>query len=159
MTTKHRFITAITAAIAILITMAACTKGTLYHRFMSTPVAGWEKNDSLVFGIPKVKEHGLYRQELLLRTTGTYPFTSITLIVKQHKTPGGTTETQTVKCPLTDKNGNMNGHGVSAYQYKFDVRDIEVKPGDSLTVCIRHDMKREILPGISDVGIKMTRLR
>lgn len=28
-------------------------------------------------------------------------------------------------------------------------------PGDSLQISVRHDMKREILPGVSDVGIKI----
>ena len=46
---------------------------------------------------------------------------------------------------------------MSYYQYQVPVNDITLQQGDSLHICVRHDMKREILPGISDVGIKMTR--
>ena len=34
---------------------------------------------------------------------------------------------------------------------------MEIEQGDSLRINIRHNMKREILPGIADVGIKFTR--
>jgi hypothetical protein len=35
------------------------------------------------------------------------------------------------------------------------VRQLQLQEGDSLHVVVRHNMKREILPGIFDVGIKL----
>ena len=35
--------------------------------------------------------------------------------------------------------------------------DIDLRRGDSIRVDIRHDMKRDILPGISNVGLKIVR--
>ncbi|MBP7359673.1 MAG: gliding motility lipoprotein GldH, partial [Prevotella sp.] len=48
-------------------------------------------------------------------------------------------------------------NGISYYQYNFNISHIELHKGDSIHVCIRHNMKREILPGISDVGFSLGR--
>ena len=52
----------------------------------------------------------------------------------------------------------MKGQGVGSYQYHFRVSEMNLKAKDSLHICVRHDMKREIMPGISDVGIEISRL-
>ena len=46
---------------------------------------------------------------------------------------------------------------MSVYQFAFPVADVDLNEGDSVQIRIRHDMKREILPGIADVGIKLSR--
>jgi gliding motility-associated lipoprotein GldH len=53
--------------------------------------------------------------------------------------------------------GNTRGQGINYYQYNFHIADVALIEGDSLRISIRHDMKREILPGISDIGIIMTK--
>ena len=35
----------------------------------------------------------------------------------------------------------------------------QMHQGDSIHVAIRHDMKREILPGVSDIGIKISKIQ
>ena len=44
------------------------------------------------------------------------------------------------------------------YQYIFPLKTLPLEKDDSLFIEIRHDMKREILPGITDVGIKLSRV-
>ena len=56
---------------------------------------------------------------------------------------------------LADDKGNMLGQGISYYQYNFILVDRDLSKGDSLHVTVRHIMKREILPGISDIGFRM----
>ena len=70
-----------------------------------------------------------------------------------------TVVTDTVACQLTDRKGNAAGKGISYHQYQFPVTELMLQDGDSLFVSIRHDMKREILPGISDVGFSLTRTK
>ena len=60
---------------------------------------------------------------------------------------------------LYDEKGNVLGDGVSYFQYNFMLSEVDLREGDSLHVCVRHIMKREILPGISDIGLKMIRNR
>ena len=136
--------------------MAACTGRTVYDKYEHTPVAGWEKNDAIVFCVPKAEKAGGNDATLMLRTTDSYPFMSVTLIVQQKITPGETTYTDTLKCALTDEHGNSLGQGLSYHQFTFPLRTLTLAAGDSLTVSVRHDMKREILPGVSDVGYSLS---
>jgi gliding motility-associated lipoprotein GldH len=67
----------------------------------------------------------------------------------------GTVKRDTLNCSLIERDGRVKGKGVSFYQYNFHLNDLDLRAGDSLSINIRHNMKREILPGIADVGIKL----
>lgn len=139
-----------TAAVAV-----SCATDTVYYSYAHTPVAGWEKNDTLTFNIPGMAAPGTYSQQVGLRMTSTFPFTSISLIVEQRIMPRGKVLTDTIKCPITDIRGNFLGDGISSFQYMFPLREVTLNKKDSIHVSIRHNMKREILPGVSDIGLKM----
>ena len=166
---------------------AGCMDGTVYHHYEPIPVAGWEKTDTIMFGVPPIDEDGLYNIRLGLRTTGQYPFMSITLIAEMQTIAVADTMSQkpvadslshkpladslniepvastlsrerpiiryNLPCRLMNKSGHTQGQGINYYQYEFIVADIPLNAGDSLRIGIRHDMKREILPGLSDLGI------
>ena len=137
--------------------LASCATDTVFDQYVHTPVSGWEKNDTLTLRIPKAEAAGEYSQQIGVRMTSAYPFMSISFIVEQKIFPKGETLTDTVKCQVTDSRGNFLGSGVSAYQYRLPLREVRLAKGDSINVSIRHNMKREILPGVSDVGLKMDR--
>ena len=139
-----------TAAVAV-----SCATDTVYYSYAHTPVAGWEKNDTLTFNIPGMTTPGTYSQQVGLRMTSAFPFTSISLIVEQRIMPQGKVLTDTIKCPITDIRGNFLGDGISSFQYMFPLREVTLNKKDSIHVSIRHNMKREILPGVSDIGLKM----
>jgi len=123
------------------------------------PVAGIATTHSR-FAIPKMQEDGAYSIDLGLRTNGSYPFMRLTLIVERttiSATQTKSTITDTLDCRLVDKNGNPMGQGVSYYQYDFHLADTKLSAGDSMYIAVRHDMKREILPGLNDIGIEITK--
>lgn len=154
-----RKIFSLLAVSAVLATALSCSDGTVYDKFVNTPIAGWEKNDTLSFGVPRVPAGGQYASSLMLRISQNYPFMSLTIVVTQKVLPSGAVLTDTLRCPLIDKHGRTKGTGLSYYQYAFPVRSLELAQGDSVQVSVRHDMKREILPGVSDVGLKVVRVR
>lgn len=133
-----------------------CNESKVYDKYDHTPLSGWEKNDTLRFDIPRLTADGMYESTLGLRITDNYPFMGLTLIVEQRLMPADTIFTDTVKCELTDRNGKTRGKGVSYYQFRFPVKKMQLSKGDSLHIRVRHDMKREMLPGISDVGISLS---
>lgn len=137
------------------VAMFSCDNNVVYHSYRHTIITGWEKNDTLSYSVPPLREPGRYRQSVGLRINNTYPFTSITLVVKQDIFPGKRSKTDTIKCQFSDAKGYRTGHGVNYYQYDFPLKDIDLRRGDSLQISIQHAMKREMLPGISDVGIKI----
>ena len=69
--------------------------------------------------------------------------------------PSMETRRDTLNCDLIDKHGNNKRSGVSQYQYLFPLKTLPLQRGDSLHLEVHHDMKREILPGITSVGIRM----
>ena len=142
---------------AMLIMLAACNRRLVYDKYVSTPVTGWEKNDTLSFEISPVDSAASYLSYLGLRITDAYPFTALTLIVEQHVYPRDEVMVDTVHCQLTDDRGNATGNGLSYHQYKFPITLMQLQHGDSIHVRVRHDMKREILPGVSDVGLSLRR--
>lgn len=152
-----RNITTWLAAIAAIVLMAACNQRRVYDSYLPTPLSGWEKNDTLTFITAPMDTSGVYATTLGLRTNSAYPFTAITLIVEQRAMPAGTLRTDTLNCQLTDERGTPTGKGTNYYQYEFPVGKMTLHAGDSLHINVRHDMKREILPGIANVGICIER--
>ena len=141
----------------LLLVLSACNRKLVYDRYLSTPISGWEKNDTLSYDIRPVSGTDTYDMWLGLRTSEAYPFTAITLIVEQHIYPNDTIVNDAGNSKLTDRHGNASGTGVNFHQYRFPVTELQLQDGDSIHIRVRHDMKREILPGISDVGISLRR--
>lgn len=141
--------------ISLITMMTSCEKVTYYH-FNHTAVSGWEKNDTLIYDIPPLSEPGTYREYISLRIGEAYPFKSVFLIIEQKIFPGKRMICDTISYNLVNEKGERNGYGISHYQYNYLLREKDFRRGDSLHITIRHDMKREILPGISDIGFKLS---
>ena len=140
--------------------LSSCKDNLVYDQYIHTPISGWEKNDTLSFDIAPFDSTGAYEEQLGLRITGAYPFMSLTLIVEQSIYPNKSKKDKiekvdTIQCNLIDNNGITRGQGISYYQYNFPINIYQFHKNDSIHITIRHDMKREILPGISDIGIKV----
>lgn len=145
------------AALILSVLFAACNDKKVYDTFHHTPLAGWEKNDSLSFDVHKLKTSGRYLSTLALRIDDEYPFMGLTLIVEQTVHPSHTKHVDTLNCALIGANGIPKGQGIGYYQYAFGVTSMNLQKGDSLHISVRHNMKREILPGISNVGVSLTK--
>jgi len=137
--------------------LTACQDDTVYSCYVHTSLSGWEKNDTLTFQIPAMKQTGTYTEEVGIRINSLYPFTGLRLVVDQLITPSNETRSDTLDFELIDEQGYALGQGVSCKQYTCRLTNLSLNEGDSLYIAIRHDMKREIMPGINDVGFKVTR--
>lgn len=180
---RHCFIAILAAC---LVSLSACTGNKVYDHYEHTPIAGWDKVDTLSFDVPALQDSGRYATNLGLRINDAFPFQSLTLIVEQSVFPTSivspkktmatgqinpfakevkakrivgqpTNYVDTLTCSLFDRKGAVEGQGISYYQYHFRVSELALHQGDSIHITVRHDMKREIMPGIADVGISITR--
>lgn len=140
--------------VALVIT--GCNRNIIYHHYEPTPLEGWEKSDTLRFTLPAAKKRSVVQRDVELRISANYPYQNITLIVEQTTLPANLFRRDTVNCRLFSPDGNILGQGQSLYQFRFQMPDISLNEGDSLCIQVRHNMKREILPGIADVGIRLT---
>ena len=159
MSRRGRALVAAFVAMVATFIVAACTGGVVYDTYRHTQLSGWDKGDTLFYDITPLRQSGRYRQEIGLRVNESFPFTGLTLVVDKVVEPGHRIMIDTVNCRLADSKGNTLVQGVSYYQYDFIVSEDNLQEGDSLHVGIRHIMKREILPGIADVGLRLTRVQ
>lgn len=143
--------------LTVLLACMGCNRKTVYYHYEHTPVSGWDRRDTLHFNIGPVEEGGEYRQEVGLRISSDYPYMGLNLIIEQTTAPNFSMRTDTLNCQLMDDDGTIKGHGLSYYQYDFQLPPLSLNKGDSLTVRIHHSMRRETLPGIADIGIKLSK--
>ena len=142
--------------LTVVLALAGCNRKTIYHHYEHTPLTGWEKNDKLYFNVPPMTQRAVVQRYVEMRITGEYPFQGLNIVVEQTVYPSRISRLDTLNCNFTNAEGSIKGKGVSLYQYKSRMSDISLNEGDSLSVSIRHNMKREILPGIADVGVCLT---
>ena len=141
--------------ILMLTLTTACHRRPIYSHYEPVDIDNWQRDDTLHFIVPQIAETGCYRETLGLRANLSYPFTSLLLIIRQQAIPSGTSRCDTMMVDLIDKDGKSLGHGISHFQYDIPLKNIALEANDTLYIDIRHNMKRESLPGITDVGITL----
>lgn len=94
---------------------------------------------------------------LNLRTDNSFPFTGVMLIINQTVIPADKNYSDTLICSVTDSRGHSLGKGINLYQHAFPIATRHLSAGDSLYVTVHHNMMREILPGIADVGLTINK--
>ena len=147
-------------ALALFCVLAtACDQKTAYYHYEHTPLSGWDKNDTLTFVIGPVSASDRYMEELGLRISGEYPFMGLDLIIEQRNKSKQLLRVDTLACNLVNEHGRVKGRGVSQFQYTFPLAAMDLQEDEQLYVKVRHDMKRDILPGISDIGLRVVRSR
>lgn len=141
----------------LLFLLAGCGKRPAAFEFRNTPVEGWEAGDTLHYHIDTLRRAGDYRLSLGLRTSAAtpYPFQSIWLVVRQQWHNPDTLFVDTLECRLTNSKGDVTGDGVSLYAYSQEMRTLPLAEGTSADVKITHIMRREMIRGIVDVGIRL----
>lgn len=145
------------ALMAIAISVSSCDDSRIYDYYAATPQNGWERNEVLHFEVPKIEKAGIYQQCVQLRANQKYPFQTVTLIVEQTIFPQKQVYQDTIECHIINEEGRLEGkNGISSTEVVAPLRTLQLRQGDSLAISIRHDMRRELLPGISDVGIRIT---
>ena len=138
--------------------MAGCRQQTVYSRYIHTPTAGWDKEDVLRFTTMPMRTDADCEEQVGVCISSDYPFADLSLIVEQTRYPAHETTSDTIYCRLMDEHGRKLGAGFSQYQNEFPVRRMMLSAGDSLAVSIRHNMKRETLPGIVSIGLTIDQI-
>ncbi len=143
-------------AVGTLATTLSCTSDAIYRSYQSVPIDGWDAADPLVFSIDSLKESGNYALLLNLRTSTIESYDFRTLYLEVRSQWGDQSlRCDTVACHLSDERGEIKGDGVARYQYTFPVAQLSLTAPNPGRITVRHIMRREILEGISDVGIEI----
>ena len=142
-------------AFAVLI-IGSCGQKKIYSHYEHLDNSGWDKADTLHFGIPPVVEGGLYSGEMGMRIGLDFPYENLVVDVTETIYPSRIQKTYTLDCTLTEQTGQWKGAGVNYIQYLFPVGSIQLHAGDSVHYAISHKMKRIQIPCVYNVGINLS---
>ena len=154
---RNRLIIVLELVVAVLLCCSCDNNRTAYNNYEPISVVGWERSDTVVFENIIIKTTADYKEEIGLRINDAFPYLSLFLVVDQEIRPGNIFRRDTISCRLMDKEGNIKGRGLSFYQYNFPLTALRLNSGDTLNIRVRHNMRREVLPGIANIGMKISR--
>lgn len=147
-------------ACAVIITAAclftACDTQTAYHHYESVAPEGWARQDTLTFAIDTIIQRGNYDATLCIRTNATYPFRNLAVRTAINISPRDTTVSRQMEMTLRQVDEHKDRSSITYFTHHEPIATLALQPGDSITVKVTHNMRREVMQGITDVGIKLT---
>ena len=135
----------------------SCSRRPVIHHYEQVMVDGWTPGDTVKFYIDSLKHSGNYEPIIGIRTSVSvlYPYRSLWLAVRQQWHNPEYERTDTIECLLTDDNGDTMGNGVSIYQHTFPQEPIYLEQGNTAEISISHIMRHDMLPGITEIGLRL----
>ena len=150
----RRHILYIIAALMVM-AISSCDSGMSYDHYNSVSVEGWNRTDTLHFSPGKLPS-GNYAIDVGFRATEAYPYRELGLQIEWTVFPRGKNTTKKIKCEVFDSEGRMEGtQSVSSSDFLFHAGDVALRSGDSLAVTVTHCMNRDVMPGLTSVGIQV----
>jgi len=137
--------------------LSACIGSTVYHQYKQLPQTGWDRVDDVSFDIPPLSKGGSYKEEVGIRFKEDYPFMKFYLVIEQTILPSHEMRCDTLVFNLINEQGRVMGKGLSRYQCQQPLGSLKLNEGDSIHIVVRHNMRREILTEVNDIGIRLTR--
>lgn len=134
--------------------------GTNFSRYHALPAEGWRYGDTLAYCVriadtsgygeaPDSVDTGELR--VALRHDGSYPYSAVALEVTYPER--GRLRRDTIRMQLADSFGRWTGQGFGdSYQTEAVVTP-SLTLADSSMVTVRHVVRADTLPGISQVGL------
>ena len=153
------------AIILILIAaLVACTESTAIKDYRDLPAEGWRAKDTLTFQIDTIHRAAPYKVLLGIRTSSAraYPFQQLTIVAEQEWSivdkDSVRSQRDTLNITLTNALGDVQGKGVSNYEYLLPLTQLHLHPGHRGRIRIYHLMRRPTLQGITNVGLELSPL-
>ena len=145
------------AVLLMPILLYSCDKGKVYDEYLPVPLDGWDRTDEILFEIPALAEEGDYNVSVNLRINNEFPFKVLYLRVNEEVVSSGRYYSHLVAYPVYDDAGKPLGQGVNLYQSDQIAGKHHLEKGDSVCVHIKHEMRKEIIRGVVDVGVSISR--
>ena len=138
-----------------MLVWSGCGPGPVASAAALVDPAGWSAQDTVQLTF-EVNEHE-HRHDLQigLRHNQQYPFSNLYLFVRLTY-PNGRTLTDTLSCPLAGPDGQWYGTGSEWVDHRIGYKKGVAFPLEGrYTLDIVHAMRRDPLPGLSDIRFAM----
>ncbi|MDR1683397.1 MAG: gliding motility lipoprotein GldH [Candidatus Symbiothrix sp.] len=142
----------------LVISMAfcmACGQIDTFSEFHSFPQLEWKQSEAVRFEAPVTDLSKYYDVFIEIRNNNQYPFANLWLFIDM-KMPDGTVRSDTIPVQLADVYGKWFGTGIGTYSLSYLYKEHFQYPDTGIYVyIIRQGMRKEILNGISEVGLRI----
>ncbi|MDR1406089.1 MAG: gliding motility lipoprotein GldH [Prevotellaceae bacterium] len=143
------------AAAVAAMTVVSCDYGSVAEQQVNVPQAEWHKDSIVPIVLPVEDTLSPCAMLLLLRHTDDYPYGNIILSVAA-TAPSGVTVCDTVEYRLMDNGGWSGRIGGRWIDCRLEFRtDIRFMQRGNYLFRIAHLMRREKLPGVGAVGVRV----
>lgn len=146
------------AALAVL---CACTPAAespvLFHRYAETDAACWQSADTVWFDLPDVETPTAATAVLSVRALQSYPYRNLSLraFLRQEGRPPSS---RRADFQLFGDNASEARHSPTFAEAGQPLDTLRLLPHRRTRIGVVHIMRQPDLPGVSHVGIKLTRL-
>ena len=148
----------------LLAVLASCTEPAAFKDYRDLPAEGWRAKDTLTFQVDTIRRAAPYEVLLGIRTSSAraYPFQQLTIVAEQEwrtvDKDSVCSQRDTLNITLTNALGDVQGKGVSNYEYLLPLAQLQLHPGHRGRIRIYHLMRRPTLQGITNVGLELSPL-
>jgi gliding motility-associated lipoprotein GldH len=134
----------------------SCDANRFYDQSLELPSTGWHKDSIAGFEVRVEDTVRPYNFYISIRNTDDYPFRNFYLFLST-RLPNNNETRDTLELILADKDGKWLGKGFGAIKdNQIIIRENLLFPlAGSYHFKIEQAMRRDILPGISDIGIRI----
>lgn len=145
--------------IAVLTVVWACDMQRVYDTYYPIENSAWHKDSLLVFNVPvedTLQNHNLY---INVRNNVDYGFSNLWLFVEVAQ-PGGMAVRDTFEMVLADPSGKWLGEGFGGLKTREAIyrRNVFFPASGEYKFTIQQGMRKEVLEGISDVGLRIEKI-
>lgn len=138
-----------------MVSLSSCD-GVLYHKF-NTVGCEWHRGDTLSFVLCNpVFQESCCAADIELRCTKDYPYNDLWLYVDIMRRDSSFIYSDTLQFMIYEEGRIKGATAGLMYQTSSHLQVIVCVPYDTLTVRVVHIMDDDILPGVSDVGFRLS---
>ena len=140
---------------------ASSSQETLLYTFHSVEAQGWDSRDTVTFELPIVEEtkEGVVCH-VHLRTTADYPYELLHLTALLDTLPAQARpvilHTYAISDTIYNQEGRLSGSGIIYREKAFQLPPFRLEPHRQYRFRFTHKTRRNPIPGIADIGIKLT---
>jgi gliding motility-associated lipoprotein GldH len=143
-----------------LTALSACDTHRVFDEYKAIPKKEWNKDSLLVFDIPvtdTIQSHNLY---INIRNDINYSYRNLWVFVKIEQ-PNGSAIRDTFELAVADAAGKWLGEGFGGLKTREVIyrRNVFFPRSGNYIISLQQGMRENMLEGISDVGIRVEKVK
>ncbi len=144
------------ALLLVLSLFAACDAGRIYDHSQALPDTGWHKDSTLIFDTEVSDTISLYNFYITVRNNNEYGFRNLYIFLST-SLPNGNNTRDTIELMLADREGKWLGRGFGSIKDNQILvrRNLKFPLSGTYSFKIEQAMRKDIIEGIKDVGIRI----